>query len=117
MIFRNLDQNGDWTFGKGQNDYARANEAIGLNIKTRVLSWVDDCFFDMKAGIDWANRLGSKNQRPLLEQDLKRIISQSQDVTGLLKFDTILNGRAFSASYTITTIYSQSYQNLIQVGL
>lgn len=106
MIFRSLDENEDWNFGKGVQDFTSLNDAIGLNIKTRIQSWVGDCFFDMGAGIDWLNRLGSKNQRTLLELDLKRIILQSEGVIKLLTFDTYLNGRSFSASYSVQTIYS-----------
>ena len=109
MKFRTLDQNNDWNFGKGSQDYATFNQAIGLNIKTRIQSWVNDCFFDMGAGIDWLNRLGSKNQRELLESDLRRIILQTADVTGLLDFQTNVNSRSFSATYTVQTKYSASY--------
>lgn len=106
MIFRSLDELGDWNFGKGVQDFTSLNDAIGLSIKTRIQSWVGDCFFDMNAGIDWLNRLGSKNQRDLLELDLKRIIMQSEGVVKLLTFNTDLNGRSFSASYSVQTIYS-----------
>lgn len=106
MIFRNIDENGDWSFGKGIQDMTSANKAIGLNIQTRIQSWVGDCFFDMDAGIDWLNRLGSKNQRTLLELDLKRIIMQSEGVVKLLSFSTDLNGRSFTANYSVQTIYS-----------
>lgn len=111
MIFRNLDADHDWTFGKGKECYADKQAAIGLNIKTRILSWVGDCFFEQSAGIDWINRLGSKNQRELLELDLRRIILQSEDVTALLSFDTILNGRKFTANYSVNTIYSEEFQD------
>ena len=104
MIFRNIDEDGDWCFGKGAQDMTATNKAIGLNIKTRIQSWVGDCFFDMGAGIDWLNRLGSKNQRALLELDLKRIIMQSDGVVKLLSFDTDLNGRSFIANYSVKTI-------------
>jgi hypothetical protein len=117
MIFRNLTEDHDWTFGAGLQNYVAENTAIGLNIKTRILSWVGDCFFDMDAGIDWVNRLGSKNQRVLLELDLKRIISQSEGVTGIVDFDTNLIGRNFSASYTVSTIYSQDFQDTIEQEL
>lgn len=115
MIFRDLDQNHDWTFGKGKQNLAAQNKAIGLNIKTRILSWVGDCFFDQPAGIDWINRLGSKNQRALLELDLRRIILQSEDVTGINSFDTVLNGRNFSARYSVSTIYSQEFQDIVNL--
>lgn len=117
MLFRNLDEVGDWTFGRGNQNYVDLNAAIGLNIRTRILSWVGDCFFDQKAGIDWVNRLGSKNQRTLLEMDLKRLIIQSNGVTGLLAFDTVLNTRAFTANYTVQTENSQQYIDSLTVEI
>lgn len=116
MIFRLLDKNGDWSFGKGNEDYARRDQAIMLNIKTRLYSWLNDCFFDMKAGVDWANRLGSKNQRVLLEDDLRRIILSSEGVAGIIKINTELNGRNFVGNYNITTVFSKSYQDSLKVG-
>lgn len=116
MIIRALDENHDWMMGKGKQDMASLNQAIGLNIKTRLLSWVGDCFFDQNAGIDWWNRLGSKNQRALLELDLKRVILQSADVTGITEFQTTLAGRRFTASYTVNTVYSQEFRDTIEIG-
>ena len=115
MIFRELDSNNDWQFGRGLQNMTRQNQAIGLNIKTRIQSWVGDCFFDLQAGIDWWNRLGSKNQRSLLELDLRRIILQSEGVTGLVEFQTNVVGRRFSASYTVTILSSQEFQDTLEV--
>jgi hypothetical protein len=119
MKFRQLDNLNDWTFGKGQNNYVRKNDAIALNIKTRLYSWLGDCFFAVDEGIDWYNRLGSKNQRELLEADLRTTILQSEGVTGIIDFFTTLNAedRAFRAQYNITTIYSSSFEDLIKVGI
>ena len=115
MKFRNLDENNDWTFGKGLNNYARDNKAIGLNIKTRIKSWVGDCFFDTGAGIDWINRLGSKDQRELLELDLRNIILQTEGVASILEFSTNLENRNFTADYSVQTIYSESYTDSVEV--
>ncbi len=117
MIFRNLDADGDWTFGSGRGNYIAGNPAIGLNIKTRILSWVGDCFFNQGAGIDWVNRLGSKNQRALLELDLRRIILQSFGVTGIISVATVLNNRNFTANYSVNTIFSQEYIDSITQGI
>jgi hypothetical protein len=117
MIFRTLDADGDWEFGSGVGNYAAKDRAIGLNIATRLRSWVNDCFFDVNAGIDWLNRLGYKNQKALLEHELKALILKSEGVTGLLNFDTVLVNRRFQATYNITTIYSQSYQDSIEVTI
>lgn len=114
MIFRNLDLQGDWSFGQGLSNYIAKNAAISLNIKTRLLSWLNDCFFDMNAGIDWTNRLGSKNQRALLERDLRRVILQSYGVTAIVTFDTVLVGRQFTANYTIDTIFTKNFADTVQ---
>lgn len=117
MKFRTVDSNGDWVFGRGVNSYSRRNSAIGLNIRTRLLSWKNDCFFDLTAGVDWYNRLGSKNQRDLLEQEIRRIILQSEGVTGINQFDTILNNRNFSLYVDVSTQYSSEYQQQIELSV
>lgn len=117
MIFRNLTPAGDWSFGSGLRDYVHDNAAIGLNVRTRLLSWVGDCFFDLQAGVDWTNRLGSKNQRTLLELDLRRIILQSFGVTGIVSFDTVLTQRAFRANYSVNTIFSKAYVDFVTKGI
>lgn len=116
MIFRSLDNNGDWVFGTGTSAYASGNTAIGLNIKTRLLSWLKDCFFAQTAGIDYYNRLGNKGQFDKLAADMKRIIAQSFGVTGIIKFSLTQVGREFLASYTVQTIFSTSFAAQTVVG-
>lgn len=114
MIFRNLDENHDWTWGSGKANYVSGNAAIGLNIETRILSWVGDCFFDMGCGIDWTNLLGSLGQENMLNLNLRRLILQSYGVTGINSFFVTLNAqRLFKAEYDISTVYSASYKNQI----
>lgn len=109
MIISGLTSDGDFTFGQGLADYLTDNAAIGLNIRTRILSWLNDCFFDQDAGIDWINRIGSLGQQQLLEADLKRIILQSYGVKGIITFNTHLIDRAFTLSCSVDTIFSQAY--------
>lgn len=112
--FRNLDSNGDWTFGSGLNNYARNKEAVKLDVRTRILSWKNDCFFDMNVGIDWINRFDF-NQRKLLEEEIKTVILQTSGVARLNSFDTSFTDRTLSVSYNITTIYSSEFQDEIEV--
>lgn len=105
MIVRALDSNGDWTFGKSLNDYLSGNKAIKQNIKTRILSFLGDCFFEMTAGIDWFNLLGSKNVLGL-NLSINSVILNTQGVTGILQLNTTLINRVFNVSYKVQTIYS-----------
>ena len=112
--FRNLDTDSDWTFGKGKNNYVSDNEAVKLDIKTRLQEWINDCFFELEKGIDYANRLGSKNQEELLQQDIKTIIIQTDGVAIINSFSFDVIDRKFSASYNVTTIYSESFDDFIE---
>lgn len=106
MIVRTIDTIGDWTFGKGKNNYRKDNDAITQNIKTRLLSFLGDCFFDVTAGIDWFTFLGSKNQLAL-NLAISAVILNTEFVTGILQLSVNLNtDRNFSVSYRVQTTYS-----------
>lgn len=107
MIIRTIDQEGDWTFGNGRGSY-RSN-LLGLiqNLETRLKEWVGDCFFNTGGGIDWYNRIGSNNKKEL-QEDVKVLILQTKDVTGIedLSLDYNNTSRNLNLTYSITTIYS-----------
>lgn len=115
MIFRSLDDNHDWNFGKGLNDYLKDNPAVGANIKTRVLSWLNDCFFDQNAGVDWLNRMGLKNQNALLTAELKNLILKSEGVVGINSLEVELFRRRFVIAFSVNTIFTKEYQSLVEV--
>lgn len=115
MIIRKVDSENDWEFGKGLASYATDEQAVDENVKTRLLSWVGDCFFDLQAGIDWRARLDI-GQQDELENELKTEILQSYGVVAVLSVDANFSGttRLFDATYNIQTIYSQNFQATIQ---
>lgn len=114
MIFRQLNAAGDWTFGRGINNYATAEAAIGLNIKTRLLSWKGDCFFALNDFVDWIARL-DKGQQNNLTTELKTVILQSYGVVAINSFTVTLNNvtRIYQATFNIQTIYSSSFQDTL----
>jgi hypothetical protein len=107
MIVRAIDASGDWLFGKGQNDYKRNNQAIAQSIRTRLMSFLGDCFFATTDGIDWFNLLGAKNQ-VALQLAISAVILNTQNVTGILMIRVQLDEvtRLFSIQYRAQTTYS-----------
>jgi hypothetical protein len=107
MIVRSLDVNGDWTFGKGRNDYLVNNKAIVQTIGTRLNSFLGDCFFALDAGIDWFNLLGTKNQ-VALELAVRSVILNTPGVTKLVALDISLDDttRLITMKYTVETVYT-----------
>jgi len=107
MRVREIDSSGDWLFGKGQNDYLTANPAIAQNINTRLGSFLGDCFFDLKAGIDWFNQLGAKDQTAL-NLSISAVILNTVGVTGILQLsaNTDPRTRRFTVVYKVATVNS-----------
>lgn len=107
MRVRALDSNNDWTFGRGQNDYLQRNRAIGQNIQTRLASFLGDCYFDTRAGIDWFNLLGGKDLIAL-NLAINAVILNTEGVSSIIEISIDLDRstRKVVIVYSVTTIYS-----------
>lgn len=117
MNIRAIDANGDWQFGLGSESYNFGEAAIGENIKTRLLSFLNNCFFDMGAGIDWFTYFGVPGQAQKTLLNIQAVILQSYGVVKVNSLNLNLNERTRSAlvTFDIQTIYSPSYQQTTQV--
>ncbi len=107
-IVRQIDDDGDWLFGKGQNDYVRSNKSVVQNINTRLGSFLGDCFFDLGAGLDWFNLLGAKDQLTL-NLSISAVILNTPFVTGIQQLTATLSPeRVFTVTYRVQTTYSSA---------
>jgi hypothetical protein len=116
MIVRANDSGGDWTFGAGKNNYLQNQAAAIQLIQTRLLSFVNDCFFDSTSGVNWFGYLGSTgaNNQLALQLAVSAVILNTQDqngnqiVQGLQQLSVSLNRttRKVSISYQAVTVYS-----------
>lgn len=113
MIIRALDVNGDWTFGKGDNDYLSGIDAIAEDIQTRLQSFFGDCFFALSDGIDWFNLLGSKNEIGLVAAISTTLIN-TQNITGIDQLSiNVDDQRLITIKYVVQTtlsVLSNSFQ-------
>ena len=105
MRVRAIDDDGDWLFGRGQNDYQKNVNAVAQNIRTRLQEFLGDSFFNMGAGIDWYNLLGSKDQTAL-NLAISSIILNTRYVTGIRQLDVEINeSRAATITYQVQTSF------------
>lgn len=116
MITRSIDSSNDWNFGTGKETYLSEKGAVGQNIKTRLQSFVNDCFFDLTAGIDWFNFLGSRNQAGLKNAVAKTILN----TTGVYSIDelnfSLSENRELLIQYQVTTLWSEKINASTTVG-
>jgi hypothetical protein len=109
MIMRNLDINGDIVFGNGIQDYLTTQNAIALNIKTRLLSFLNNCVWDMTSGIDWFTYLRQPGYQVQITLAVKRVILQSYGVIKINSASVSITGRSISLAYNINTIYTSNF--------
>lgn len=116
MIFRQLDVNGDWTFGKGIQNFAQNQQAIALNLQTLIRSWVGDCFFSLPTGINW-KQLMNYGQSANLDSALQILILQAYGIVNVASATILFNSatRNFTASYTVNTVYSTSITSQLSI--
>jgi hypothetical protein len=112
MIVRAISNNQDsssrdWVFCRGLSAYKTGQKAIEQGIKSDLLEFQDDCFFALQNGIDWLERLGSKNQKDLLDKDIIEIISNRYGVVSVQDFQSIVTDRAYSSTCNVYTIFSE----------
>lgn len=112
MVFREISAYNDWSFGQGRNSYLTKERAIAANIKTRLLFFLNDCFFAMSTGIDWWNLLGTKNpaaQNNILIQT-RQVIASSEGVVKInsveVNFDSA--SRNLTIKYNIDSVFSRN---------
>lgn len=116
MLIRALDATGDWTFGQGTESYLYGELAIGENIKTRILSFLNNCYFDTGAGIDWFTYFGLPGKQQITLLSIRAVILQSYGVVKINSLNVNMNENQRSAiiTYNIATIYSPNYSQNLQ---
>ena len=103
MTIRNLDTNHDWTFGNGQSNYLQGDAETLLNIQTRLLSFLNNCFWALGEGIDWWTRL-ERGQEDYLENDCQNVILQTPNVAAVEAINIALDAnRRLRCEYSILT--------------
>ncbi len=112
MIVRGVDSNNDWLFGKGKSDYKYNLNALAQNIKTRLQSFLGDCFFAQSEGIDWWNLLGSKKLLDL-RLAISSVLLNTDGVTGLIEVSVSLNrDRCVKITYAVSTVYGEMKRSI-----
>lgn len=106
MRIRNVDNNWDWQFGHSKLDYSRNLNAVSFDIQMRLKEFWQDCFFNLEQGIDWLTRLGSHNQKQLLDQDILDTAQSVEGVLNIFNFTSQVIGRRYTCQFDVYTSYS-----------
>lgn len=108
MRYRKLDDDGDYSFGQGQNNFhINTPEGVAQAVMTRLKFWVGEWFADTSDGTGWTTDVLGKYTDHLFELMIRQRILETQGVLSVDSFDSQFDGetRKLSIQSTITTIY------------
>lgn len=107
MKVRQLDKNGDWTFGNSQNNYINKKEALKQNVVTRIKSCKNDWFLDSEANIGWWDILGIKNNEGIIKNQVYNTVVATYGITSIKNIDIQIDSvtRKATIKIDLKTIY------------
>lgn len=92
--------NNNWNF----NDVIEDKSEVVQNVNTRLSEFKQDCFFDLDAGIDWINYIGSDETAiNTIQPEILRIINNTRDVISVENIDIKFDNNNLTIKYSILT--------------
>lgn len=118
MRVSRLDDDGDWTFGKGRANYLRRSEAIRQSVVTRLRSFTNDWFLDVNHGLPWLEMLGERNTQKRILREIERSVLETEGVRAIdrLRLVSIDSNRAAEIELTFIDIFDTRYDETVSVS-
>ena len=111
MRYRKQDEQGDYSFGSGLNNFhIDSAEAVAQAIETRLKLWIGEWFADTSDGTGWSQAILGKHSKNLYELTLRQRVLETYGVTSIESFQSSLDSdtRRLTVSMTVNTIYGQT---------
>ena len=111
MKNRRLDENWDYCFGHGINDYLTGVEAVAQAIKSRLLLLYREWWEDLEDGLPLFEKIlassGREDNIAAVDIIIKDRIANTKDVLAVLSFssDFDRNSRVYQFSANVDTVY------------
>lgn len=109
MIYRKLDDKGDYVFGGNTNNYANGAAAVEQAVVTRLRQIIYEWWEDLEDGIPlWQQILGSRDRDNAI-RIIEERIAGTKYVKSILSFDADWdnNGRSLTIQAIVDTEFGQ----------
>lgn len=109
MKYRILDVNGDYSFGRGQQNLTYGSYAVAQAIQTRLKLLKGEWFEDTGDGLPLFQSIlgqpGTSNNLSITDALIKERIIGTQDVTSIDNFTSNYDNRSYSFNCSVNTKY------------
>lgn len=112
MMYRKLDENGDYIFGRGSLDFYKDDpEAVAQAITTRLRLWLAEWFLDLRDGMPWNEQVLGTNTSRLRDAAIRRRILGTYGVHSIIAYKSNVNAdtRTLLVEVAVETIYGQFF--------
>lgn len=109
MRYRILDVNGDYSFGKGQQNFTYGRFAVAQAIKTSLALLKGEWWEDTSAGLPLFQSMlgqpGTTDNIALADLSIKKVINGVTGVTGIQDFTSNYTNRIYTFACSVSTLY------------
>jgi hypothetical protein len=107
MKYRILDENDDYSFGRGQQNLTYGSYAVAQAIKTRLLLLKNEWWEDIEDGLPLFQEILGKTatKQNIVDSLIKERILGTKDVTSIDEFSSSYEDRAYSFECKVNTKY------------
>lgn len=109
IVYRKLDAAGDYSFGRGLQDFTYGKYAVAQAIQTNLKLLQGEWWENTKKGLPLFQKIlgqsGSYENIQLADQQIKNIIIGTQDVLSIDKFESKFENREYSFFSKVSTKY------------
>lgn len=109
MIVSALDNDNDWGFGRGRQNYITGGPAIAQKVKCRLRSFKNDNPLNMSDNIDWLYLLSEKNTEQDILREVERVTLATDGVMRIIELSMLVNKktRKQSIELRIETVFDE----------
>lgn len=109
MIYRRLDNNGDYSFGRSKQDFISGSDAVAQAIKTRLLLLTSEWWEDQADGTPLFQSIigttGTEENLESVDLIIKERIINTENVDEITDYSSTYENRNFSVSCTVNTTF------------
>ena len=118
MRVSRISASGDWTFGKGFANYTANADAVRQNVVTRIRSFKNDWFADIKHGIDWINLLGQRVNEKSILAAIEKTVLDTPGVSTITRLRlSTSKDRVARIELQFTTLFDRAFEETIEIEL
>lgn len=109
MIYRKIDNGGDYCFGRSSQDFVQGAQAVAQVIRTRLLLLKSEWWENQDEGLPLFQSIlgqaGTPDNLKAIDLIIRDRISTAQDVTGIEDFKSSYANRKYSVLVVVNTKY------------